>query len=242
MEEKDMYTRSVERAIDILECFLDADELLLYEIAKKTALSSSTILRIINSLQKRGYINRDPETKKYRLGGTFQSFVERIDRINEEIKKAASQAMEELFEKYNENVRLFVLDGKFRLCIDLIETTNDVRQIIHVGDRRNIDKSATSRLFLAYMTPKQREQLAPDLEIEENSLADIVSDGYALSTDSSESGIIAISAPIMNQMGKMVAAISLSGPAFRFINKEMTGKIRDTILAAKQISENFRQK
>ena len=239
MEEKDMYTRSVERAIDILECFLGADELLLYEIAKKTDLSSSTVLRIINSLQKRGYINRDTDTKKYRLGGTFQSFVERVDRLNEEIKKASSQIMGDLFGKYNENVRLFVLDGKFRLCIDLFETTQDVRQIIHVGDRRNLDKGATSRLFLAYMTPKQREQLAPNLEIEENALADIVSDGYALSTDSNESGIIAISAPIINQRGKMVAAISLSGPAFRFINKEMTNKIRDTVAAARQISDNL---
>ena len=91
------------------------------------------------------------------------------------------------------------------------------------------------------MSPKQRDQLAPDLEIDAGSLDEIRSDGYALSTDSNESGIIAISAPIFNRSGNMVAALSLSGPAFRLINRDMTGKIRETVAAARQITETLKE-
>lgn len=241
MGENEMHTRSVERAMDILECFLEEDELSLNEIAKKTSLSSATVLRIINSLQKRGYVSRDLDTKRYSLGGTFQSFIHRVDSKNEGIKKAAKPIMEELYQAYNENVRLFVLDGKFLLCMELYESTQDVRQVIHIGDRRRLNLSATGRLFLAHMSPKQRDQLAPDLELDASSLDEIRSDGYALSTDSNESGIIAISAPIFNRSGKMVAALSLSGPAFRLINRDMTGKIRETVAAARQITETLKE-
>lgn len=241
MGENELHTRSVERAMDILECFLEEDELSLNEIAKKTSLSSATVLRIINSLQKRGYVSRDLDTKRYSLGGTFQSFIHRVDSKNEGIKKAAKPIMEELYQAYNENVRLFVLDGKFLLCMELYESTQDVRQVIHIGDRRRLNLSATGRLFLAHMSPKQRDQLAPDLEIDAGSLDEIRSDGYSLSTDSNESGIIAISAPIFNRSGKMVAALSLSGPAFRLINRDMTGKIRETVAAARQITETLKE-
>lgn len=238
MGDKTLYTRSVERALDILECFLEKDELLLHEIAEKTDLSSSTVLRIINSLQKRGYVSRDVETKKYRLGSTFQSFVNRIDQKNEKVKAASVSAMENLFQKYNENVHLFVLDGRFLLCIALRESTQDVRQVVHIGDRRRLSWNASSRLFLAHMTPRQRHALAPELNIDPDTLTDVLSDGYALNTDSNKSGIVAIAAPIFDTNG-ITAALSLSGPAFRFINKEMTQKIRDTVAAAKKISHTL---
>ena len=46
------------------KCFCDNDELTLNEIAHNTKLSATTVLRIINSLQKRGYVNRNLENKK----------------------------------------------------------------------------------------------------------------------------------------------------------------------------------
>ncbi len=240
MEGKDLYTRSVERALDILECFLAEEELALQEIANKTGLSPSTVLRIINSLQKRGYVSRDPESKKYRLGGTFQRFVNRIDRRNEQIRTAAGPAMEQLFQKYNENVQLLVLDGRFLLCMELRESTQEVRQILHSGDRRSLDRGAASRLFLAHTAPRQRAALARELDLDPDSLAEIPEDGYALSTDSNGSGIVSIAAPVWDAEGNMAAALTLSGPAFRFINKDMTEKIRSTQEAARDISQALR--
>ena len=144
-----MYTRSVERALDILECFCDNDELTLNEIAHNTKLSATTVLRIINSLQKRGYVNRNLENKKYYLGSAFNKFVNHTERTNSVIVAAAGKYLDEIHKKYDENVRLFVREGEYRLCIDMRESNQALRQVIRIGDRTKIDTAPTGTLVLA---------------------------------------------------------------------------------------------
>lgn len=241
MEDKEMRTRAVDRALDILECFNDGGDYALIDIAHKTGLSSATALRLLGTLMERGFISRDPETKKYALGSAITRLGSCADRTNEAVKDAASSAMDELYKKYNENVRLFVLEGDYRVCLDQRESTQDIRQIIRVGDRKHIDTGASGLLFLAYMNPKKRAQLVTNLVIDDNNFDDIYVDGYALSNDNDDSGIIAISAPIFDKDGKMIAALSLSGPSYRFINKEMTDKIQDTVYFSKIITERLKR-
>ena len=56
MEKQNSPTRSVERALEILECFLDKEEMILLEIAERTGLSSSTALRILTALQEHDFV------------------------------------------------------------------------------------------------------------------------------------------------------------------------------------------
>lgn len=236
-----MYTRSVERALDILECFCDNDELTLNEIAHNTKLSATTVLRIINSLQKRGYVNRNLENKKYYLGSAFNKFVNHTDRTNSVIVAAAGKYLDEIHKKYDENVRLFVREGEYRLCIDMRESNQALRQVIRIGDRKKIDTAATGTLFLAYMSEKERERvaMAVKLTLDPEKLEDALIDGYSLSKDSSEAGILAIAAPIFNKCGDLIASLSLSGPAYRFVNKYLTDKIDDVLYYARRITEEL---
>ena len=65
MERQNSPTRSVERALDILECFMDKDEMILLEIAEKTGLSSSTALRILQALTEHDFIVKNTQDKTH---------------------------------------------------------------------------------------------------------------------------------------------------------------------------------
>ena len=50
---------------------------------------------------------------------------------------------------------------------------------------------------------------------------------------------MAIAAPIFNKCGDLIASLSLSGPAYRFVNKYLTDKIDDVLYYARRITEEL---
>ena len=134
MEKQNSPTRSVERALDILECFLDKEEMILLEIAEKTGLSSSTALRILCALQEYGFVIKDPQTKKYHLGTKILWLADMVPTESyDELKKIAYPHMVKLNQQYNEDVRLFVQDGNSKLCIESVDSTRELRQVVKVA-------------------------------------------------------------------------------------------------------------
>lgn len=239
MENKNSPTRSVERALEILECFLDNDQLTLLEISEKTNLPQSTVHRLILALKSKHFIERDVDTKKYFLGSKLNQLSNKFSGNNEYLKKIAYNHLLRLNEKYNENVRLFVQEGEYKLCIEAVESTRSLRQVIKVGDKHLLLKGAAGRVLLAYMDEDKMKEILKDDDSVYESFAKVRENGYALSIGEREEGLVGIAAPIKNEEGKVVAALSLSGPSIRFINDEMTDKIKDTIKIANDISNSL---
>lgn len=237
MENKLSPTRSVERALEILDCFLAEDELTLNEVSEKTKLSPSTVYRIMQTMQKKHFIDRDEVSKKFSIGNKINKLANTDDKdVNVELKKAAYSYMSKLNDKYNENVRLYILDGSYKLCIEAIESTRDFRVVIKAGERHTVVRGAAGKIFLAYMDEEERKKLIKDTNITIESLNKIKENGYALSLGEREEGLVGIAAPIFNKEGNVLASLSVSGPAARFINEEMSDKINDLVICCKGIS------
>ena len=137
MEDKQASSsRSVERAMSILECFLDKQEYILLEIAEKTQLSPSTVLRILTALQEHDFVVKNVKSKTYHLGSKISWLAEMIPgKSFEELRSLAYPYMLRINQKYNEDVHLFVHDGKSKLCIEAIDSRRELRQVIRVGSR-----------------------------------------------------------------------------------------------------------
>ncbi len=237
MENKSSPTRSVERALEILDCFLAEDELTLNEVSEKTKLSPSTVYRIMQTMQKKFFIERDEISKKFSIGEKINKLANTADKdLNVELKKVAYSHMSKLNDKYNENVRLYILDGTYKLCIEAIESTRDFRAIIKAGERHTVIRGAAGKIFLAYMGEEDRKKLIKDTNITVESLNKVKENGYALSLGEREEGLVGIAAPIFNKEGDVIASLSISGPAARFINEEMSDKINDLVICCKEIS------
>lgn len=240
MESKNSPTRSVERALEILECFLDEKELTLSQISDMTKLSPSTAHRIIATLQSKHFVERNSETKKIILGNKINQLASKLPNEKyDELKKIAYSHMLKLNEIYNENVRLFILDGEYKMCIGVVESTRSLRQIIKIGERHLLIRGAAGKVFLAYMDAKSRNEIIKDTRLDDAVFEKIIEKGYALSVGEREEGLVGIASPIMDYQGKLAAVLSLSGPSVRFVNEEMSDKINDTIKTALEISKSL---
>lgn len=240
MKSENLPTRSVERALDILECFLDEKELTLSKISEKTNLSPSTAHRIITTLQSKHFLEKDLETKKIFLGNKINQLASKLPNEKfDELEKVSYGHMLKLNEIYNENVRLFILDGEYKLCIGVVESTRSFRQIIRLGERHLLISGAAGKVFLAYMNINIRNGIIKDTRLDEMVFEKIIEKGYALSIGEREEGLVGIASPILDLQGNLAGVLSLSGPSVRFVNEEMSDKINDTINTAKAISRDL---
>ena len=228
--------RSAERMLDILDCFMSEDNLMLMEIAKEVDLPISTAYRLVQTLEERGLLKRDNDSKRFSLGGKVGDLLEaytggRFDLL----RCAATRPMEALCGKYNESVRLFVRDGGYKLCVEAVESTRDLRHLVRIGERHNLIRGAAGRVILAHMPLPQRQAILEDDSLDAK-IAKALSDGYAVSYGEREEGLVGIAAPIFSGPGRLAAAVSMSGPTYRFAEDALSSKIRDTVNCAEQIT------
>lgn len=237
MDRQSSPTRSVERALEILECFLDQDEMILLEISERTGLSGSTVLRILSALQEHDFVMKNPVDKTYRLGRKIQWLADRMPSENhDDLRKTAYPFLREMNEKYNEDVRLFVPQGNTKLCIENVESRRELRQVVQVGTRHDLVRGAAGKVILAYMNEAERKKIYPD-ESKWSVLETVRIKGYALSSGEREEGLFGLAVPILNPEGELVAAASMSGPTVRFENETLTEKITSMVRMGQRISE-----
>jgi len=235
-------TKTVDRALDILEAFVDVETgLTLSDIANNLGLSPSTVYRIVTTLENRGFLKKDKKTRRYYIGNNIL----RLAAGNNEGKYDSLRAtsilvMKGIHEKYNENIGLFVSDGEYKLCLERFESTRALRLVVMVGEKATMKLGSAGKILLAYMDEDERDALiAGDGWPVKEELEKIKMQGYALSVGEREEGLVGLAAPVFNSQNKCIATISLSGPSSRFINESLSEKIFDVIKAAREISEKL---
>ncbi|GAB1455558.1 MAG: IclR family transcriptional regulator [Spirochaetia bacterium] len=230
--------RSIERALDILDCFEPGRlELSLTDIATRIDLSMSTTSRIVATLEKRAYLSRNPDTQRYSLG-TRIAQIGALGLSNLELRKVALPYMRELNALYNEGVSLYVIRDDERICVERVESTMPLRRVINVGDRHPLTRGAAGRVLLAYLPIEKREALLlQDPFTTEESLAELRHGGYTVSLSEREEGVSSISAPIQDARCEVIAALAMSGPSVRFEGSGFSDKIAKVKRTAELISK-----
>lgn len=238
MSVKDAPVRSIDRALDILDCFEPGRlELSLTEIATRIDLAMSTTSRIVATLEKRNYLARNVDTQRYTLGSRIAQ-IGALGLSNMELRKVAIPFMRELNGLYNEGVSLYVIRDDERICIERVESTLPLRRVINVGDRHPLTRGAAGRVLLAYLPKERREALlAKDPFTTEESLEELRHGGYTVSLGEREEGVSSIAAPIQDARCEVIAAISLSGPSVRFEGSGFSDKIAKVKKTAELISK-----
>ena len=209
--------RTLERGLDVLDCFTkESLNLSLTEITEITGLNPSTAFRILTTLEKRDYLKRDQETKKYKLGDQILS-LHHISISESDLISIAKPYMQELFDRCQESVSIYLPIGENRLCLERIETKHMLGRVINVGESLPINKGAGGKALLAWLSKKDLNLLSKKgLEISEEELKEIRKKGYAISFGEREPGVVAIAAPIFNSKNELVAALSVAAPEVRF--------------------------
>lgn len=228
MEDDKKTVRAVERALDVLLCFAEGSEWGLTEIAGRVGLHKSTVFRLLATLEAKGFLKRDEATEKYRLGLSVLELSAHLSR-SDDPSVVLLPEMERLRDELGETVSLYVRDRSERVRIQAVQSTQAIRRVADVGARLPLSVGASSKVLLAFSEPGVRGGVMSDpswpaglqRQAFAKQLDDIVASGYATSFEEREPGAAAVSAPIFNRSGKLVAALSVSGPSNRLTPDRM---------------------
>lgn len=221
-------TRSVERTLDVLECFISEEkELSLTEISERIGLSLSTVHRLVNTLTNRQYLIRNESNKKYFLGPkVMQLGSSALSIIQNDLRSIAYPYLYRLYERFHESVGLYVIEGDHRLCIDRIQSTQVLRNVVSIGQMIPLSLGGVGNVMLAYMPLEMVKSIIPNYSSDmEKKLEKIRQDKYYISYGERIPGIVAIAVPILNSLGNFVCSLNISGPEIRFSKDSMEEKV-----------------
>jgi DNA-binding IclR family transcriptional regulator len=244
---------SVLRAAQILESFsLERPTYTHSEISKKLGLNKTAVTRLLSSLEKAGLLEKDADNGKYGLTvKLYQIGSVYINRTG--IPEAARPVLSELAASCNESTHLSILDENEVLYIDKVECSRPIRMMSYVGRKLPAYCTGTGKVFLAHLreeelkaffrTVKMRRitpKTLTDREALKLELAKIRTQGYAVDWAENEAEVVAVAAPVRDQTGEVVAAVSVAGPVYRISREAMRERIvPEVVRAATMISRRL---
>jgi DNA-binding IclR family transcriptional regulator len=176
---------------------------------------------LLATLERLDVVERDGPYRQYRLGRRIRALTGET-RGSRDLRQIALPYMEELRDQTEETVTLHVLDGTEHVVIEQVESFHEIRRSLPIGQRIPLLKGATARALLGFLPTEQAESILAQTRTPDASgptcqeLQEIRQHGFAYSPAERLPGGSAISAPIRDQAGRVFAALSVSGPAFRF--------------------------
>lgn len=227
-------TQAVERAIDVLFCFSQGKpEWRITELSKKLGLPTSTIHRIVDALTRRNFLDSDPDTHEYRLGIKLLELSEKVQLLFL-LRKIIRPFLKEIANEFKEAVHVATLYKGECMWIDKIEDQRSLRVVMPTERKLPFHCSALGKTLLASLGDQEVEgilksvELVPltpntltDLDSIKASLRKVRDKGFAVDNEEYELGLRCVGVPIRNQLGKVVASISVSGPVFRMKKKRI---------------------
>lgn len=243
--------QTIQKAGELLALFdRDHTEWGVREAATKLKIAKSSAHDLMSSLAKLGFLNRTEENR-YRLGWRLVTLSETL-LATTELRKEAHPVMEELAAQYQETIHLAVLDDTQAVYVDKLEGSQAVRvELTSLGARLYAHCSALGKVLLAYSSeeevkriiqtaglPRFTENTITDEEELLQALAKIRKQGYAYDMEEILLDLCCVGAPIYNYTGRVIAAISMSIPAYRF-RRSQTEYRAAIVRAAKIISERL---
>ena len=145
------------KAFDILELVAQANgqALSLTEISASLGLSQPTAANIINTMVDRSYLEHVGKKKGYKLGPASFRLTNEV-AYEQDLVNASKDAMEQLTQQINETCLLGILRNNKRYILHNVNCNQDIQ--VQIRSERNVYETASGRLLLAYLNPKERER------------------------------------------------------------------------------------
>lgn len=224
------FIQSVDRALQVLELFMNYErDLGVSEIARLLDMNKGTVFGLLATLENRSYVERNPETGKYHLGlKVIELGFSNYKRHT--LIDLAKPYVRLLAEKEMETVHLVVEDSYEVVYVDKIEgnATDILNVITYIGKRNPLYSTGVGKCLLAFMDEARREQYLENIQFVQytkntimtkealrQELEKIRQNGFSFDNEEMEQGLVCVASPIRNSEGRVVAALSLSGPRVR---------------------------
>ncbi len=225
--------QSVDRAITVLEILAREGSAGVSEVAAEIGVHKSTAFRLLAALEERDLVEQNTDRGKYQLAfGILRlasSIPARIDLVRQ-----SRPLLDALAADLDETINIAVVREHYAVNVQQAMGTAAVASQNWVGQLTPLHATASGKVLLAYMPAEQadaiiREAGLPRLTphtitqrtVLDAQLAEVRDSGFATAHEELEAGLNASAVPIRDHTGSVVAAVSASGPAFRFDDAEI---------------------
>ncbi len=239
--------QSVDRAVSILELLAGRGELGITELATRLGVHKSTAFRLASALERRGLIEQARERGAYRLGFGLLRLAGAMSG-QMELNQQGRPVCQRLADEVGETVNIAVLDGSSAVNIDQVLGRSSITTHNWVGQRTPLHATSSGKVLLAHL-PEDRavaliaeglEAATPRTVTDPAALSEQLArareSGYAFTVEELEPGLNAVAAPIRGPGGRVIAAVSVSGPSFRLPEERIPAVAARVIAAATEIS------
>ncbi|GGN65058.1 IclR family transcriptional regulator [Streptomyces albiflavescens] len=243
--------QSVDRAISVLEILAQRGEAGVSEVAGEIEVHKSTAFRLLGALEARGLVEQAGERGKYRLGfGIVRLAGAVTGRID--ITQQGRPVCERLAEEIGETVNIAVMQEHYAINLFQVRGPGAVTAHNWVGQLTPLHATSSGKILLAHLPGKERAALLSAAGMKkitphtitaktklEKNLAEARERGYAFTLEELEVGLHAMAAPVRNRDGEVIAALSASGPSYRFTEDRLHELSPVLLKGAEEISHRM---
>ena len=240
----------VDRTIQLLQHLGGSDkgECGMTEVAHALGLPKATAYRILASLAAHRFVEKNPDTGRYRLSWGIFEVGNKVPGVIH-LKSVARSEMARLSQLCHETVNLAVRSGTDAVLIDKIDSDQLLRLDLEVGRREPLHATALGKALLSDDSRESlealfgRKDLLPltprtltDLDDLAAALEEVSARGYSTDDEEFAPNVRCVGAPIRDHSARIVAALSVSGPANQFTLERSREVAPHVVSTAERIS------
>ena len=203
----------IDKAFLIIKCFDENNaNISLREIALKTKLNKSTIIRICKSLIKHNFLSKDELTTKYQLGYSswkIGSVFNNTFKVDNEIRNI----LHDICFRTGQSVGYWIRTGQKKVCLYRENSKSELNHYLTEGSVYPL-VAASGKILLAYTENKKKF------------INEIEKKGYIYSTEERLENIASVAIPIFNSNEKFCGSLNVSGWKNYFTKKQVLNYVK----------------
>jgi len=247
-------TRHVEvvlKALDILDCFQSRPVLTLRQIVDMTQMTRSRAMRLLGTLESRGYLIFDTEHRDFHLGPRLFT-LGKVFETHHSLIPLARPILRDLVNKTGELASLYVIDGTERVALAREKGTHEISYMVSEGQRMELYAGAAGKVLLAYapreitarvVSKKSLKKLTPNTISGTTTLSrelrEIRSRGYSVSEGERALDVWSAAAPVFDHEDMICCAIGITGPIYRIPEAVRPDFIQTVIGKARELTRHL---
>jgi DNA-binding IclR family transcriptional regulator len=239
--------QSVDRALNILEILARRRAAGVTEIGKELGVHKSTAFRLLAALEARGFVEQAQDRGSYRLGLGVVRLAGAVT-AQLDLSRQGHEACDRLAADLGETVNIAILDSNRAVNITQSRGAASIASHNWVGRQTPLHATSSGKILLAHAPSEVRAAVFAEPpqrftdatvtgETELSAELDRArAEGWACTSEEYEVGLNAVAAPIRGADGAVIAAISVSGPAYRLDRDAFPAIAKRVIAAADEVS------
>jgi IclR family transcriptional regulator, KDG regulon repressor len=241
----------VEKALGVLAYVVECGQVVsLKSVSQALTIPKTTAFRYLQTLTRAGFLEHDTQKNRYSVGPRL-SLMARTSTSIARARDLARPLLKDLVRGFEGTVNLAVKGDGTVVYLEVIDGLAGFRTKAREGDAHPLHSTALGKAILAHMPqPEAHDYLSRPLTectgrtlIErrelERQLRQIAQSGYSIETGENEDGAMCVGAPILDERGYPLVAISLTVPLARMSTSRAMVAGRKLSQLAARISEDL---